>query len=204
MEDQKVEKKNKIDNSFLKKKVKKIDKSNYNILDIGSGYGESSIELAKNDQKNIVISCEKYIDGLNSIFEKSENELLDNIFIFQGNVHQLIDEYLPEKSISEVWILFPDPWPKKRHFKRRLINRDFLKKISRYLKSKATIHIASDSKSYIYQILNAVYDVKNQYLWVNQTKQEWDYNIETLPETKYFKKALKNGLNPFYIKLKKL
>ena len=59
-------------------------------------------------------------------------------------------------------------------------------------------------KLYISEILNCVYKVKGDFLWVNQSKQEWDYSNLTLPKTKYYKKALKNGLNPFYIELLKL
>ena len=129
--------------------IKDIKKSNYNIIDIGSGYGESTIEIAKNDYKNFVIACEKYIDGINKIAQKNLENSLNNIGIYHGNVHQFLDEFCPFDSISEIWILFPDPWPKKRHYKRRLINDSFLKKIKYYLNSGALIHISSDSKTYI-------------------------------------------------------
>ena len=197
-------KNNKNDDSFLKIKLIKIDTKQYNILDIGSGFGESTIKIAKNDQKKIVICCEKYIDGLNNLFKNVKKEALDNIYIYQGNVHQMLDEYCSKDSISEVWILFPDPWPKKKHFKRRLIDKYFFNKIKTYLKSGATINIASDSKSYISQILMTIDEVKEDFLWINQSKSQWEYDLETLPETKYYKKALKNGLKPLYVKLKKL
>ena len=185
-------------------KIKKIDPYKFNVIDIGSGYGESTIEFARKDKDKIIIACEKYIDGINNIAEKTKTELLKNVFIFQGNFHQLIDEYCAYQSISEIWILFPDPWPKTRHFKRRLVNEVFFDKLKKYLKKKSTIHIASDSKSYISEILKCVYDIKSDFLWINQNKAGWDYSNLTLPKTKYFKKALKNGLNPFYIKLIKL
>ncbi len=185
-------------------RIKKIETINYNIIDIGPGYGESTLHIAKNNNKNVVIACEKYIDGINNIAKKSIKDSLNNIFIFQGNVHQFIDELVPKKSISEVWILFPDPWPKKRHFKRRLINKSFFNKIKKYLKEKAIIHIASDSKSYISHILSSVYEIKNEFIWINQNKEDWDYKNLILPKTKYFQKALKKGHNPFYFKLIKL
>ena len=170
----------------------------------GSGFGESTIKLANDDIKKIVISCEKYIDGLNSLFNKARLNSLDNIFIYQGNVYQMLDEYCNQSSLSEVWILFPDPWPKKRHFKRRLIDKFFFTKIYKYLKYGSIINIASDSKSYISQILRTIYLVREDFEWLNQIKSEWDYNPEILPETKYYKKAQENGLNPFFAKLRKL
>lgn len=197
-------KNNKISNQALKIKIKKIDPSKYYILDIGSGYGESTIEFARRDSNKTVIASEKFIDGINKIAEKIYNEDLDNVFIFHGNVHQLLDEYCDKESLSEIWILFPDPWPKKRHHKRRLVNIEFFHKIKKYLKTNSTIHIASDSKLYISEILKCTHDIKDDFQWVNQKKLDWDYDNLALPKTKYFKKALKNGLNPFYLKLIKL
>ena len=197
-------KNNKNNDAFLKIKLINIDDKNYNILDIGSGFGESTIKIAKKNKKKIVICCDKYIDGLNNIFNNAQKELLDNIYIYRGNVHKMLDEYCINNSISEVWILFPDPWPKKKHFKRRLIDKFFFNKLKTYLKHDATINIASDSQSYNSQILRTINQVKTDFLWVNQSKSEWEYDTNTLPETKYYKKALKNGLKPFYVKLEKL
>ena len=195
---------NKINDSVFKKTIKKLDKSKYNIIDIGSGYGESTLELARRNSSNIVIACEKYIDGINNISEKALQESYDNVFVFHGNVHKLLDENCNENEISEIWILFPDPWPKKRHFKRRLIDKNFFNKIYKYLKKNASIHIASDSKSYISEILNCIYHARNEYQWINQVKEKWEYQSQPLPKTKYFNKAIKNGLNPLYIHLVKL
>jgi len=196
-------KKNDITNDAISIKVKKIDPLEFNIIDIGAGYGDSTLAISKNDSAKQVIACEKFIDGINKIAEKNLLHYLNNISVFHGNVHQLLDEYCPYNSISEMWILFPDPWPKKRHFKRRLINVNFFNKIKNFLKTNAIIHIASDSKSYISDILLTIYQIKEEYKWMNQNKNEWDYLNNTLPKTKYFQKALKNGLNPIYLKLVK-
>ena len=197
-------KNSKISRDAEKIKIKKIDPSKYNIIDIGVGYGESTLEIAKIDTKKNIIACEKYIDGINKIAEKNLKSNLSNISIFHGNFHQFLDEYCLNNSISEIWILFPDPWPKKRHHKRRLINISFFKKIKEYLCDNATIHIASDSKSYISSILLSVYEVRKDYKWTNQEKDGWDYINLPLPQTKYLKKAQENGHNPFYLRMIKL
>ena len=119
-------------------------------------------------------------------------------------MHKLLDDFCLPNSISEVWILFPDPWPKKRHFKRRLVDVNLFYKLKFFLKASGTINIASDSKSYISEILKCVHQVKSDFLWINQNKEKWDYNNLNLPNTKYFQKALENGLNPLYLKLIKL
>ena len=197
-------KKKNSDSSFLKLKLRELDQRKYNIIDVGAGFGESTIKLAKKNPENIIICCEKYIDGLKSLFNKSQKESISNIFIYQGNFLQMLEEYCKEDSISEIWILFPDPWPKRKHFKRRLIDKSFFIKIHKYLKNKSTINIATDSKSYVSQILRSIYLVKDEFLWLNQKKFDWDYNPEILPNTKYYRKALENGLNPFYVKLMKI
>jgi len=195
----------KISNEAIAIKInKKIDPSIHNIIDIGAGSGESTLEFAKSDSKKFVIACEKYIDGINKIAKNNTYNSLSNISIFQGNVHQLLDDYCPIKSISEIWILFPDPWPKKRHFKRRLINVNFFKKIKKYLKENALVHIASDFNTYVSEILNSVYQVKKDFKWINQNKEDWNYSNLDMPKTKYFQKAQKNGHKSFYLKLIKL
>ena len=156
-------KNNEITNDAISIKVKEIDTLKYNIIDIGAGYGESTLAISQVDSCKQIIACEKFVDGINKIAEKSLIHSLNNISIFHGNVHQLLDEYCPHNSISEIWILFPDPWPKKRHFKRRLINVNFFNKIRDFLKKNAIIHIASDSKSYISDILLTMHQVKKEF-----------------------------------------
>ena len=91
-----------INKEAIKIKLKKIDPLKYNVIDIGSGYGESTLEIAKSNPKKFVITCEKYIDGINKISENNSKLNLANISIFHGNVHQLLDEYCPHNSISEI------------------------------------------------------------------------------------------------------
>ncbi len=197
-------KNNQISDEVKKIKFSYIDKNLVNIIDIGAGYGESTVEFAKQNKDKTIISCEKYIDGLNNIAKACKIFKLSNVHIYNGNVNQLIDENLVENSIYEVWILFPDPWPKSRHAKRRLINQVFFSRLKKILKKNAIINIATDSTFYLSEILKCVYEIKSDYSWINQNKEEWDYKNLPLPKTKYFKKALKNGLNPFYIKLMKI
>ena len=182
----------------------KVDPQNYNVIDIGPGYGESTLEIAINNNKKNIFVCEKYIDGINKIAKNTTNNLLTNVSIFQGNVHQFLDDYCLKQSISEIWILFPDPWPKNRHAKRRLINLNFFMKIKNFLKKNAIIHIASDSKVYVSEILNTTYQIKKDFKWINQSKEDWNYSNLPLPKTKYFQKAQKKGLKSFYLNLIKL
>ena len=93
--------KKKNSNFFSKIKLKKIDEEVDYIIDIGAGYGESTIKLAQANNDKIVICCEKYVDGLNSLFNKVQTHSITNIEIYQGNVHQLLDEHCKKDSISD-------------------------------------------------------------------------------------------------------
>ncbi|MBI05003.1 MAG: hypothetical protein CMI96_04220, partial [Pelagibacteraceae bacterium] len=133
-----------------------------------------------------------------------KKEKITNIKIFNKNILILFD-YLSSKEVfKQIWILFPDPWPKKKHHKRRLLNISFLKKIHNYMKTGGNLYIATDSNSYLVSILLDIYTIKNFFIWENQTVEGWEYINNNLPKTKFYKKAVKSGRSPFFIKLKKL
>ena len=124
---------NKYHQTVAKFKFQKFDKKLEYILDVGTGYGETSIFLAKKFLNKIVISCEKYIDGNIILLKNIEKNNIKNIQLHNGNVHDVL-ESSNKKNFSLVWIFFPDPWPKNRHAKRRLITSDFLIKLYNTLK----------------------------------------------------------------------
>ena len=175
-----------------------------NILDIGSGNGENTIYLAEKFKDAEIISCDKYYDGNTNLLNYIEKKQWNNVYIHNGNVNELLDRYEIKNYFNAVWILFPDPWPKKKHHKRRLLNSMFFEKILRYMKESAYIYIVTDSKSYLKHILFEIYKLKDKIIWINQRKHEWEFVNNSIPETKFYKKALKYGRKPFFIKLKKL
>jgi len=181
-----------------------IDKKQYNILDIGSGSGESTLYLSSKHINSKIITCELFKDGnINLCNEINKNEI-ENIRLFQGNVLEFLDKIDSESIFDEIWILFPDPWPKVRHHKRRLINNKFLKKIYLYLKYKGKIIMASDSESYIHSIGKTIYDLQSLYVWENQSVEQWTYGYLDLPITKFYKKALKSNKNTMFFKIHKI
>ena len=173
------------------------------VLDIGTGYGETSIFLAKKFLNKIVISCEKYIDGNIILLKNIEKYNIKNIQLYNGNVHDVL-ESTNKKNFSLVWIYFPDPWPKNRHAKRRLITSDFLIKIHKALKKNSKIYIATDSTIYLRFILNSIYNCKDYFIWLNQTEMNLSIKSYFDIETKYYKKAIKSQRNPSLFILKKL
>ena len=173
------------------------------ILDIGTGYGETSIFLAKKFSDQVVISCEKYIDGNIILLKNIENNKISNIRLHNGNVHDVL-ERIDKQYFKLVWIFFPDPWPKNKHAKRRLITSDFLIKLHKILKENSEIHIATDSTIYVRFILNSIFNCKDYFLWLNQSDMNLQIKDYFNVETKYYKKAIKSQRNPSLFILKKL
>ena len=178
------------------------EKSDY-ILDVGTGYGETSIFLAKKFTDKVIISCEKYIDGNIILLKNIENNKINNIRLHNGNVYDVI-ENANKKYFRLVWIFFPDPWPKNRHAKRRLITSDFLIKLHRILKENSEIHIATDSTIYVRFILNSIYSCRDYFVWMNQSEMNLHIKDYFDIETKYYKKAINSQRKPSLFILRKI
>ena len=181
-----------------------INPKNYNILDIGSGSGENAINLSLLKPNAKIITCELFQDGNINLSDAIIKKKLSNIKLFIGNVLEFLDIIENKKTFDEIWILFPDPWPKKRHHKRRLINDNFIKKIFSFQKNNGTLFISSDSPNYIESIFHTLYKNKDLYFWKNQKFHDWNYEFLNLPETKYFKKAKKLNKKSIFFELKKI
>ena len=187
-----------------KYKIKEFELSKNYILDIGTGYGETSVFLSKKFRSQTIIACEKYIDGNLNLIKNIVLNKIENIRVHPGNVYDILDNYKIDKYFSLVSIFFPDPWPKKRHFKRRLLTEEFILKIYKFLKAKGEIHIVTDSTSYKRYILNTIYNTKNLFEWKNQNSIHLDLKDYYDLETKYYKKAINSYRKPSIFILKKI
>ena len=194
-------------NEFKKNLINKdvnIYSKNYNILDIGSGSGENAVYLSFIHPQARIITCELFEDGNINLSNEIMKNNTDNIKIFQGNVLEFLDCIKESKIFNEIWILFPDPWPKVRHHKRRLLNIKFLELIYFYLKDSGRIFIATDSQTYIQSILSIIYKVRDYFIWENQQLEDWDYENLDLPKTKFFRKAKQSNRKSIFFQLKKI
>ena len=181
-----------------------INRKSYNILDIGSGSGENAIFLSKLQNQSQIIACDLYQDGNINLCNEIIKQNIKNINLYQGNVLELLDRLEEKFVFDEIWILFPDPWPKIRHHKRRLINTSFLKYISFFLKNSGKLMLATDSKSYIHSIIQSIYETQKILDWENQQYQLWEYRYLNLPRTRFYNKSLKSDKNSMFFRLKKI
>mgnify|MGYP001446546903 CR=1 FL=1 len=174
------------------------------IIDIGSGYGESTIFLAKKNPDSLIIAVERFLDGNINLSKKTIMLKMHNIKIFEGNVWQIFDNLKIKKYFKEIWILFPDPWPKNKHHKRRLISDNFLIYLHSFLKAKAIICISTDSRSYLISLMETIFKVRKIYKWENDNPENWTYKLQDLPHTKFYLKSEKSKTPPFFVKLRKI
>ena len=127
-----------------------------------------------------------------NLLAKLEKEPLQNLKISNEDVRFFLQK-IPQKTLNQVFILFPDPWPKTKHFKRRLITTEFLDEILFKKMSKdAKLTIATDHDSYKTWILAETARSKN-FIWTAKSKEDWQVFPEDWIETKYQKKAYAQG-----------
>ncbi len=114
-------------------------------LEIGFGAGEHLIQLIeeRQDEKQVIIGCEPYINGAVKVIKYIAENHIKNVFIFDGDAREILDEI---NSIERCYILFPDPWPKKRHHKRRIIQKEFVQNLIG--KVSGSLVIATDHQKY--------------------------------------------------------
>ena len=124
------------------------------ILEIGFGNGEHLRDLSQNNPDSIIIGAEPFANGvaalLSAITDESDNSLLcqyKNIRVHADDVRLLLKDFNTSK-FDEIWVLHPDPWPKARHEKRRLLNHEFLNLLSEYLSRSGKIIIGTDHWEY--------------------------------------------------------
>ena len=118
------------------------------IVEIGFGMGDSLITMSQNQPDRNFIGIEVYDPGVGNIVDHIHNLQLDNLKVMQHDAVQIFKHCIINNSLAGVQIFFPDPWPKKRHHKRRLVNPDFVALVTEKLQDKGFIHFATDVEEY--------------------------------------------------------
>lgn len=152
------------------------------IAEIGFGMGEATIEIAEKNMDKGYIAIDVHKPGIGKLLNEIEKRGLENIKVIECDAVKVFEKMIPDKSLIGVHIFFPDPWPKKKHHKRRLIREDNIKLIAEKLKTGGYIYVCTDWENYAGQILdvmNKVNSLKNKYkdfapkqLWRPVTKFE--------------------------------
>jgi tRNA (guanine-N7-)-methyltransferase len=127
-------------------------KSEQVIMEIGFGMGEATAIIAKNHPNNGYIAVDVHPPGIGKLLARIVENNLTNLKVIEEDVHVVLQHMIPNESLDGIHLFFPDPWPKKKHNKRRIVNEGFLALIHPKLKNGGFIHIATDWVPYAISI----------------------------------------------------
>ncbi|MGJ3260381.1 MAG: tRNA (guanine(46)-N(7))-methyltransferase TrmB [Rhodospirillales bacterium] len=170
-------------------------------LEIGFGAGEHlSGEAAANPDVDF-IGCEPFINGVAALLADIDRLGLGNIRVFDDDVRLLLQR-LPDASVSVIYILFPDPWPKARHNRRRIFQYEMLETLSRIARDGAQLLFASDHMDYVAWAL-AEARRHPDWAWTARSAADWRAPPEGWIPTRYETKAVRKGDRPAYLSFRR-
>lgn len=126
------------------------------ILEIGFGMGETTATMAQAHPENDYLGVEVHAPGVGNLLKEIDARGLANVRIIQHDALEVVERMIPENSLAGIHIFFPDPWPKKRHQKRRLIQPEFVALLASRLASGSHMHLATDWPDYAEQMLTTL------------------------------------------------
>lgn len=171
-------------------------------FEIGFGAGDIIYKQAKLNPDNIYIGIEYYRKGIAQLIEKIEKTNLNNLKILHGDARRILED-IPDQIFDEIWIFFPDPWPKKRHSKRRFLQLEIIKMLHKKIKNGGKLLISSDDKNYIAWTLSLIF-IGNYFSWLAESPADWRLPSNNYFGSKYEKKGLKSDRMPYFLKFLKI
>ena len=162
-------------------------------LEIGFGDGGHLLSQATQNPEIGFIGAEPYLHGVVKLLSEIEKQQIANIKIFTDDV-RLLFHALPKEVFAKIFILHPDPWPKKRHHKRRLLQDGFLDRLSPFIKQNALLTIGTDCSDYMRHILSLMLN-RSEFSWNDTHPTQWQTADE---QTRYGKKASSKGAMSWY------
>lgn len=166
-------------------------------LEIGFGGGEHMAAQASAHRNIGFIGCEPYINGIANLMVQIEKAGLENMRIYQDDARHVIMA-LPDASIQRVFLLFPDPWPKLRHYKRRIISRSFVEDLARIISPGGRLRLTTDHEDYGQWMLEHILS-SSYFQWTAQCAKDWRFPPSDWIETRYEIKARKQGKHILYL-----
>lgn len=166
-------------------------------LEVGFGAGEHVAAQARENPDAGILACEHYLNGVASCLAHLEKEALTNVRVHNGDARDLMDR-LPDGSLDRVFVLYPDPWPKARHHKRRFINPENLEAFARIMADGAILRVASDIPDYIEWTLDHLAE-REEFTLLGDAAGGFREPWPDWPGTRYEAKALREGRTPAYL-----
>ena len=168
-----------------------FNNNNEVIVEIGFGNGESLIQQAKNQPEYNFIGIEVHGPGVGHLIHNANNEGLQNIKVIRHDAIEVLRQQIPDSSVKQFQLFFPDPWHKKRHHKRRIINPDFIQLVHKKLKTGGLFHMATDWQHYAGQMLKQM-DATDAFNNISG-KDNYSADKGMRCETKFERRGIKLG-----------
>jgi tRNA (guanine-N7-)-methyltransferase len=165
-------------------------------LEVGFGGGEHLVWQAAENPDVGIIGCEPFIDGVAKVLSEIDERGLQNVRLHADDARDLI-RWLPSTTIARTFILFPDPWPKLRHHKRRLVNAALIDQLARVMRPGAELRIATDIGDYAGQMLATTLR-SGAFTWRATRPDDWRRRQSDWPATRYERKAIQAGRRCYF------
>ena len=170
-------------------------------LEIGFGGGEHLLWQARENPRVGLIGCEPFEDGVVKVLSTIEQEGLGNIRLHANDARPLL-RWLPDAAIARAFILFPDPWPKTRHHKRRLLSATTMAALARLVRPGGELRIATDVGDYARSILLAMRE-RPDFCWLADGPGDWRARTPDWPTSRYEQKALAAQRRCYYFRFRR-
>ena len=171
-------------------------------IEIGFGMGHELIAWGQEQPHKLLLGIELYQPGIGSMLSRLENLAIENVALLDQPAQKVLAELAPE-SVSEIRIFFPDPWPKKRHHKRRFIIEENLNRLARVLKDDAELRFASDHYGFVSWALEHLIN-HPAFAWNARSAGDWRIPPQDWVATRYEEKALARQERPAYLLFNRL
>jgi tRNA (guanine-N7-)-methyltransferase len=170
-------------------------------LEIGFGGGEHLIHQATSNPQVTCMGCEPFEEGVAKVLTAVEARNLTNVRLLPDDARPLLRS-LPPASIDRAFVLFPDPWPKRKHQKRRLLSVETLQDLARVLVPGGELRIGTDIPDYARTILMGLQSVPDL-IWTARCVADWTVRPDDWPQTRYEQKAVREGRRSCYLLLRR-
>lgn len=171
-------------------------------LEIGFGGGEHLIWQARANPDVGLIGCEVFEEGVVKVLSAVDTHGLSNVRVSNDDARAVL-RWLAPASLARAFILFPDPWPKRKHVKRRLINPALLDELARAMRSGAELRIATDIGDYLRTILMA-FRSRTDFQWLADAPDDWRVRGDDWPQTRYEAKAVREGRRRYFLRFQRV
>lgn len=171
------------------------------MLEIGFGGGEHLAEMARRYPETGYFGVEPFLNGVAKLLAEIEASNLQNLKLLRGDGRDVLAA-MPDASISRIYLLYPDPWPKRRQRKRRIVDMEFLAEVARVLKPGGELRFATDIDDYAGWVLARI-EKQDKLVWLAETADDWRTPWPEWHRTRYEEKAIREGRVPGYFRFQR-